>query len=184
MRETIAEECAIRYRNDPNAPLAVVWLKGLFRFDPAQGVGRLVEELEEGSDCSDEGVAKRAIEVFAVVFGEDPIDFRVSDPVQHARLLGRLVRLAHAFIRPEDDQVHKGVFTPNTRDNAEDARRTLFQWLCDTPGPEARRALLDIAEEDEFAGSRDRLRLLARQRAATDAEFTNASSLAERRGSH
>ena len=178
VRETIAEECAIRYRNDPNPPLAVVWLKGLFRFDPAQGARRLVGELEEGSDCSDEGVGERAIEAFAVVFGEDPIDFRVSDPIQHAHLLGRLVRLAHAFVRPEDDQVHKGVFTPNSRDNAEDARRTLFQWLCDMPGPEAQRALLDIAEEDEFAGSRDRLRLLARQRAATDAEFTPFDSTA------
>ena len=112
------------------------------------------------------------IEVFAVVFGEDdPVDFHVPDPVRHARLLRRLVRLARASIRPEDDQVHEGVYSPNTRDHAERARSTLFQWMCDTPGPEARLALLDIAEEDSFADLRDRMQLLARQRAATDAEF-------------
>ena len=178
VRETIAEECAIRYGNDPNAPLAVAWLKGLFRFDSALGARRLIEELEHASVGSDEGVGERAIEAVAVVFGEDPIDFRVSDPVQHARLLGRLVQLTHAFVRPEDDQVHEGAFTPDTRDNAERARRTLFQWLCNTPGPEVRGALLDIAEENEFAGLRDHLRLVARQRAATDAEFTPIDSKA------
>ena len=46
VRETVAGECASRYRHDPNAPLAVVWLKGLFRFDSAQGARRLLEEFE------------------------------------------------------------------------------------------------------------------------------------------
>ena len=169
VRETIAEECAIRYQDDPNAPLAVVWLKGLFRFDPAQGARLMADEFEGNSDPA---IRKRVIETFAFVFGEDePVDFRVSDRVQHAHLFGRLVRLAHAFIRPEDDQVHEGVYSPDTRDHAERARSTLFQWLCNTPGPEARCVLLDLAEENEFADLRDRMRLLARQRAATDAEF-------------
>ena len=176
MRQTIAEECASRYRDDPNAPLAVVWLKGLFRFGPAPGAKLLADEFEGNSDPA---IRKRAIETFAFVFGEDePVDFPVSDRVQHARLLGRLVRLAHAFIRPEDDQVHEGVYSPDTRDHAERARSTLFQWLCNTPGTEARLALLDLAERNEFADLRDRLRLIARQRAATDAEFTPFDSRA------
>ena len=170
VREAIAKECAIRYQDDPSAALAVVWLKGLFRFDPARGAKVVVDEFEGNSDPA---IRKRVIEIFAFVFGEDePVDFRVSDRVQHARFLGKLVRLAHAFVRPQDDQVHKGVYSPDTRDHAERARSTLFQWLCNTPGPEARLALLDLAEKAEFADLRDRLRLVARQRAAIDAEFT------------
>ena len=170
VRQTIAEECASRYQDDPNAPLAVVWLKGVFRFGPARGAKLLADEFEGNSDPA---IRKRAIETFAFVFGEDePVDFSLSDRVQHARLLGRLVRLAHAFIRPEDDQVHDGVYSPDTRDHAERARSALFQWLCNTPGPEARLALLDLAERNEFADLRDRVRLVARQRAAIDAEFT------------
>ena len=171
VRQTIAEECASRYQDDPIAPLAVVWLKGVFRFGPARGAELLADEFEGNSDPA---IRKRAIETFAFVFGEDePVDFSVSDRVQHARLLGRLVRLAHAFVRPEDDQVHDGVYSPDTRDHAERARSALFQWLCNTPGPEARLALLDLAERNEFADLRDRVRLVARQRAAIDAEFTS-----------
>ena len=169
VREALAAECAIRYRDDPMAGLAVVWLKGLFRFDPARGAQELIEDVEgRGSDAA---IGKRVIEVFAALFDDDPVDLRLPDPVQHAFLLAELVRLAHAFVRPEDDQVHDGVYTPNARDKAERARSTLLQRLCNTPAPEARRALLDVVEEDEFAGQRDRLRLVARQRAAADAEF-------------
>ena len=170
VRERIAEVCAIRYGNEPRAALGVVWLKGLFRFNPARGARRLTEE---SAACGSPGVGEHVIEALARLFGhDDGIVFRVSDPVEHADLLGKLVRLAYAFVRPEDDRVHETVYTPDARDEAERARRALFQWLCDTPGPDARRALLDIAEADELASSRDRLRLLARRRAAVDAEFS------------
>ena len=99
VRETIAEECAVRYQEGPNAALAVVWLKGLFRFDPARGARLLADEFEGNSDPA---IRKRVIETFAFIFGEDePVDFRASDRVQHARLLARLVRLARVMREDE-----------------------------------------------------------------------------------
>ncbi len=172
VREESAKECTTRYREAPTAPSAVIWLKGLFRFEPARGAKQLIEDFERDSSYRDPDTQKRAIEAFGVIFGEEAIEFRVPDPVQHASLLGNLVRLAHAFVRPTDDQVHDGVFSPNARDNAESARRMLFDLLRNTPGPEARRALLDLAEKREFTSQRDYLQLVARQRAATDAEFS------------
>ena len=169
VRERVAEVCAVRYGNEPRAALGVAWLKGLYRFDPARGARRLVEE---SAACGSPGGGEHVVKALAGLFGGDEaIVFRVSDPVEHADLLGKLVRLAYAFVRPEDDRVHETVYTPDARDEAERARRVLFQWLSNTPGPEARRALLDIAEADELASMRDHLRLLARQRAAADAEF-------------
>ena len=170
-RDMLAKECAARYREDPNAAPAVVWLKGLFRFDPEQGVRQLVEEHEAGASTDPE-VGGRMITAFGVVFGDDdPVDPSVSEPAGDARLLASLVRLAHVYVRPEGDQVHEDVYTPDTRDNAERARRMLFERLCDAPGPDARRALLELAEDEGFADMRDRLSLLARERAALDAEF-------------
>ena len=67
--------------------------------------------------------------------------------------------------------MHEGTYTSNTRDNAETARNFLLSMLLDTPGPDARRVLLELADEDEFAHLADRLRFQARQRAAIDAEF-------------
>ena len=176
VRRRVAAVCAVRYGNETRAALGVVWLKGLFRFDPARGARRLVEE---SAACGSPGGGEHVVKALAGLFGRDEaIVFRGSDPVEHAGLLGKPVRLAYAFVRPEDDRVHETVYTPDARDEAERARRVLFQWLSNTPGPEARRALLEIAEADELAGMRDHLRLLARQRAATDAEFVAFDSRA------
>ena len=168
-RMTIARECAGRYEADPLGLLALVWLRGLFQFDAAWGAQVLIQGLEGGEGA---GSADRAIETFAALFGRrDAVAFEVEDRAQRARLLEQLVRYAYAFVRREDDQVHEGAYTPNTRDHAEEARNLLLSMLLDTPGPDARRALLELADEDDFAHFADYLRFQARQRAAIDAEF-------------
>ena len=48
----------------------------------------------------------------------------------------------------------------------------LMSALQETPGPDAYRALLELAADPLFADMSDRLRLSARQRAARDAEFS------------
>ena len=168
-RETIVRECADRYKAAPLGALALVWLKGLFQFDAARGAQVLIRSLEDGKAA---GSADRAIKTFAALFGDrGAVAFEVMDLAQRARLLGQLVRYAYAFVRREDDQVHEGAYTPNTRDNAETARNFLLSMLLDTPGPDAWRVLLELADEDDFAHFADRLRFQARQRAALDAEF-------------
>lgn len=168
-REAVAQECAMRYSCDPSGSLALVWLKGLFSFDPGQGAQALVDTL---SDRNDPDTCRRAINTFAALFdGPDSVRLEVPDPAQLACLLGQLVRCAYTFIRPEDDQVHEGIFSPDTRDNAQRARSLLLSHLLGTPGPEAHRTVLALADDDEFVHMRDRLRLLARRRTAADAEF-------------
>ena len=167
---TIARECAGRYEADPLGLLALVWLRGLFQFDAAWGAQVLIQGLEGGKEA---GSADRAIETFAALFSRrDAVVFEVEDRAQRARLLEQLVRCAYAFVRREDDQIHEGVYTPNTRDRAEEARNLLLSMLLDTPGPDARRVLLELADEDGFAHFADYLRFQARQRAALDAEFS------------
>ena len=170
-REAIAQKCASRYEANPRDALALVWLRGLFQFDAVRGAQVLIRELEGGKEA---GSAGWAIETLAALFGDDrsAVAFEVEDPTQRARFLGQLVRYAYAFVRREDDQVHEGVYTPNTRDHAQEARHFLLSILLDTPGSEARRVLLELADEDDFAHFADRLRFQARQRAALDAEFS------------
>ena len=168
-RETIAQECVNRYEADPVGPLALVWLGSLFRFDAVRGTETLIRGLTDGKDPA---TRERVAKTFAALFGRyDTVSFQTQCPDERARLLGQLVRHSYTFIRPEDDQVHKGVYTPDARDNAETARNYLLSMLIDTPGPMARRIVLELAEEKDFAHFSDRLRLQARQRAATDAEF-------------
>jgi hypothetical protein len=84
--------------------------------------------------------------------------------------LARLIRCAYTHIRPEDDQVHEGAYTPDQRDRAETARNFLLGALTDTPGYEAQKEMLSLAKDPSFRHFPDRLRLLARRRAAEDAE--------------
>ena len=168
-RETIARECAGRYETNPRGALALTWLRGVFQFDAVRGMQALIRELEGSKDA---GSADRAVEAFAAIFGDrGAAAFEVEDSAQCAHYLGQLIRCAYAFVRPEGDQVHEGVYTPNTRDKAETARRFLLSKLFDTSGPNAWRVLLELADEDDFAHLGDRLRFQARQRAAIDAEF-------------
>ena len=168
-RKAIARECAKRYETDPHGPLALVWLKGLFRSDAVQGTRALIEEFVNDSDPR---TRERAIETFAEIFGvHDSVVLEIADHAQRAQALGQLVRRAYAFIRPEDDRVHEGVYSPDMRDYAERTRSLLLFRLLDTPGPEARSVALTLADEDDFTHFPDRLRLLVRERAATDAEF-------------
>ena len=172
-RDTIARECIARFQTAPAGPMAPTWLRGSFWFDAALGAETLIGAFEKDAGPAGSGIRARAVETFAALFDDDrPVRFDVPDPERRARLLGRLVRCAYAFVRPADDQVHEGVYSPNARDHAERARQTLFHWLLETPGPETWRVVMEIADADEFAASSDRLRLLARQRAAADAEFS------------
>ena len=168
-REVITQECTTRYRADPAGVLAPGWLRCLFRFDAVQGAQVLIAGL---TDRDDPDTCEYAIGTFAALFGGDEaVSFDAVNPEQRACLLGQLVRYAYAFVRQEDDQRHNGVYSPNTRDNAQHARDFLLSSLLETPGPETHRVVLALADEPDFASLRDYLRLCARRRAAADAEF-------------
>lgn len=170
-REAIARVCTNRYEADPGDALALVWLRGLFRFDAIRGTQAFAAGF---ADRSDPAARARAIDAFAALFGEidaPVLAFESIDPARRGHILWQLVRYAYIFVRPEDDQVHEEVYTPDARDKAENVRNFLLSRLLDTPGPEARRVVLELADEDDFAQAADRLRLMARRRAAADAEF-------------
>jgi hypothetical protein len=172
-RRTIALECERRYVADPTGPLALAWLRGLFRFDTERGTNVLTASLITKNSAITQA---SAISTFAGLFGErDSTLFEIANPDKRARALGQLVRCAYAFIRHKDDRVRNGVYTPDTRDHAERARDFLLSALLDTPGMEAQRIILALAGEKDFAHFPDRLRLRARQRAAQDAEFASYS---------
>ncbi|HEX3919173.1 MAG TPA: hypothetical protein VHW60_17690, partial [Caulobacteraceae bacterium] len=85
--------------------------------------------------------------------------------------LERLVNIAFGAIRPAEDR-HRGsgVFTPNNRDNAEQARGAALNQLANTPGWATFAALHRLAENPNLPGYREHLHELARSRAAQDAE--------------
>lgn len=166
-RETVAALCGERVESNPTGRLAPCWLRGLLRFDASRGVDSL-ETVIAATPESEQG--DKAVEVFASVVGENAsAPLALADSAQRVQILRRLLRLCYRYVVPEKDQPHEDVYTPNARDTAERARSSLLSSLIHIPGAEAHQAILELAEEPEFSGIRDRM-LLARQQAAKDAE--------------
>lgn len=166
-RGPVTETCSRRLSADPNGPLVLTWLRGLFRFDPEKATQALEDLL---TSLPGQERAGRAIAIFGDLFGRHGVVLVFGDHKRRAISLGCLVRCAYRYVRPAEDQEHEGAYTPDIRDNAESARNSLLIALLDTPGAEAHKVILDLSEDSIFTHSPDRLLLLERKRAARDAE--------------
>jgi len=155
------------FQSGPTSPYALTWLEALFRLAPERGLAALSEHLEKLGNASNETKAAP----FAYLFGDRRGVLVKAEPDVKARILGELVRLAYRHVRREDDQTHEGTFSPDARDDAQSARNHLLSALIATPGPETCKVLQELASEHDFAHFPDRLRILARERAAEDTEF-------------
>ena len=91
---------------------------------------------------------------------------------RNAQDLMTLYVLMHRYIRVAEDidRAGKGVYSPTTRDNAQDARNTLFNMLTEVPGPEAYAAMKALERDHPEPSYRRWMAVQARQRATQDAD--------------
>ena len=160
----ISELCAERYRDDPESMLALVWLRGLFESDALQGTQALTDRLSKATDAD-----RKATEAFAALF-RSPDGLRLDGESTEA--FEQLVRCGYRHIRPAEDLVHTGVYSPSARDNAQHVRDGMLGRLLNTRGPKARQAVRGLAQESDFADIRERLLSSNLEASAFDAEFS------------
>lgn len=88
--------------------------------------------------------------------------------------LERLVVLAYRIVRIEEDndRANKGVYSPDERDEAQEARSAVFNALVSRPGAATFEAIIRLIDAPQFPIPASRLRALAYDRAAEDAEHT------------
>jgi hypothetical protein len=96
---------------------------------------------------------------------------RIYDDYKRPSTLLLLNRLMHIYIKSSDDIHRKGVYSPGLRDDAQDARERLLQFLREVPGKEAYLGLLELANEQPNENMRDWYAGVARRRAELDAEL-------------
>lgn len=91
---------------------------------------------------------------------------------RNAQDLKRLYILAHRYIRVADDinRLGAGAYSPTLRDDAQDARNTLFNMLASVPGAETYAAIKALEEEHPEPEYRRWMVIKARQLATTDAD--------------
>lgn len=88
--------------------------------------------------------------------------------------LERLVILAYGIVRVEEDHVRANnkVYSPDERDEAQNARSTAFKALVSIPGEATFKAIMRLIDTPNFPIPTSRLRALAYDRASADAEHT------------
>ncbi len=144
-----------------------LWLPILTQVDPKAGTDLLEARIARAEDR-----AAEALEWFASLFGDRGrgSGLNLGGGATDPWTLLRLVRLAYAHVRREDDAEHEGSYTPDVRDDAERGRDAVLGALFAATGPDAWHARLALASDPLFAHLRDRVLAVARERAAEEAD--------------
>ena len=146
---------ALLVDSDPEHGIEVTqrWLSGLKRATATHAAQSFLVSL----------VGSRHSERAATRFGE----FKTP---QH---LKTLFLLASQFIRPEEDVDHPNgeAYSPELRDNAQEARDRLFNWLAAVPGKPTYQAIRQLAYEHPDQNIRIRMERHALERAQVDGDL-------------
>lgn len=145
--------------------LAAVWLPALMRLDASRGVDALENRIGHITPAQySEGVS-----LFSKIFYESRNGLNFNDAEQFTPdLLLRLLKLSYQHVRPGDDVQHDGVFSPDSRDNAERIRNAVLTALLNAKGEHAWRAKLEVAADPLFENLKDRILAIAEERWAEE----------------
>lgn len=151
-----------------------IWYAVWVDSEPEHGV----PALETWLSCLDRDAATAAAEHFITALvggrGNRPdINFQ-QRRYKQAQNLKALYVLMHRHIRVEKDinRADGGVYSPERRDDAQDARNSLFTMLAELPGKEAYVAMTDLITEHPAADYRAWMARRAKERAVSDGDLT------------
>ncbi len=149
------------------AGFALSYLGLLLMLDPDASLSILRNWLNAGPKFSRQ---ERAETTFSTLFDRyDPI-LSISLANASTKTLEELLHLAYSHIRPKDDAVHQGSFSPDARGHAESARNAILSTLLDRPGADAYHAMKRLADDPIFELRSHRFHELAREKAERDTE--------------
>ncbi|ASI95096.1 NACHT domain-containing protein [Vibrio rotiferianus] len=145
-------------------PLCLVLLSTLMRIDPQAGVEKLTDKIDivEPSERSD------AVTWLASLFGDRQDGISLGDERFKPQLLLRLLRSAYRHVRIQDDANHDGIYSPDTRDNAEKARNSIVTALLNAKGEDGLAAKLEMAADPLCAHFKDRILAVAEEKWAQE----------------
>lgn len=164
-------DVAKRRVDSPDADRSATWFAIWVAVDPDHGLTALETRL---AGITDKAARTRFAMIFIsqLVGGRRAGGFWRRDQFKTPETLKRLYLLMHACIQRKDDieRAGKGVYSPELRDDAQDARDALFNWLNEIPGKAAFVALSEIAKAHPDVSSRVWFEHHARAKAQADSE--------------
>jgi hypothetical protein len=157
-----------QYESVSNPSLKQIFLRKLYECDPEKAFiyTEILLSSFGGSDV------EKAVDFLAGLFSQyDGLSFQLPTKAKQASALASLIRHSYRLIKQDDDQNHKGCFTPDLRDRAQTARGRFLNMLIDLEGPEAHQELVKLTNDSEFSDWKDRIIEFAKDRASADSEF-------------
>ncbi|HFD9402940.1 TPA: NACHT domain-containing NTPase [Salmonella enterica] len=168
-KKVIATSCASAYLKSPYSSKFYPLLRYTFTFHSDTGLTTLKNALKRSINKD-----QYIIELFAAIFSPQASrrDLRkYSCLPKTPEALGELLSIAYRFIRREDDREHDGMYHPDTRDNAVEARNNILSLLLDTQNTRKITEMLRLLQEKQFSFSRSYLEFLVRERVAISSEI-------------
>jgi hypothetical protein len=151
-----------------NDPFALAYLALLLILDPDATLPILHQWLDAPPKAARQ---TRAVSTLSMLFDRhDPLASGALTAAS-TKSLEALLHLAYSHIRPKDDIVHEGTFSPGDRDHAQEARNAILSVLLDRPGADAYQAMHRLANDPVFALRSHRFHELARGKAERDTEI-------------
>jgi len=152
--------------------LAATWYAVLVDCDPSKGIAQLQNWLSSLDSAEAELAAQRFIT--QLIGGRHTtIPLVKVGRFQRPVYLKSLYVLMHKYIVATQDinRSGRGVFTPELRDDAQDARDQLFNLLAGIPGEQTYAAIKELANEHPVVSYRQRMHFLATKRAQEDGDL-------------
>ena len=158
-----------RFRSTADPQVSAMYLGAAYALDGKGATDALTAKLDLLGDVEKKALVER---VLPQIFGSRRSPSTQPGAYLDVTTLERLVLLAYRTVRVEDDhdRANGGVYSPDERDAAQDARSAAFKMLVSTPGRATFDAILRLIEAADFPVPASRLRALAQERAGEDAE--------------
>lgn len=146
----------------------LLWFSTAFAIDPVSATDALEGRLAHYAV----GRLGYGARLLGGLFGDRHESLRVNprDAAYPPNVRLRLTQAAYGHVRRSDDVTHPGIYTPDARDAAEQARNAVLSALLDADGPGAWEAKMALADSGIIGDFADRARAIALAHAASAAE--------------
>ncbi len=160
-----------RFQDIDDPKICAQYLGAAYRINAQGATNALVAKLELLGETEKTVLVEQ---VLPKLFGSRWSDSIPMTPSLDIDTLVRLVVLAHRIVRIENDRdrANKGVYSPDERDEAQEARSAAFNTLVSTPGPATFDAMKRLIDLPDFPIPKSRMHALAHARASEDAELS------------
>ncbi len=160
-----------RFQGTDDPQVCAQYLGAAYAINAQGATDALVGKLDRLGEAEKTALVERVLpQIFGSRWGRSEPSAAALD----LDTLERLVLLAYRIVRIEEDRdrTNKGVYSPDERDEAQEARSAAFKALVSMPGAATFEAILRLIDTPGFPIPASRLRALAHDRAAEDAEHT------------